>query len=192
MNKRGVVLILSGPSGSGKDTILAKLLREDPDIMLSISATTRRMRQGEQDGVHYHFVSEAEFRRLIDADALYEYNKYCGNYYGTQREPMDRWLQEGKCVILEIDVNGAQQIRNIFPEYFSIFIMPPSVEELEKRIRNRQSESEEAIRRRVATAVSEMEHAKDYDYVVVNDQLDEAVAEIRTIIHEWLDKANHA
>ncbi len=182
MNKNGMLIILSGPSGSGKDTILAELKKRDPSVQLSVSLTTRAARDWEIDGFHYHFVSEEEFKkRLADNDIL-EYAKYSVNYYGTPKAPVDKWLSEGKNVVLKIEVQGAQKIREMYPDVVSIFLMPPSMPVLEQRLRNRESEDEEDIRRRMTIARDEIKRSCEYDYIVVNDVVDYAVSDICAII----------
>ena len=180
--RKGNLIVLSGPSGSGKDTVLAQLLKKDKDITLSISSITRPMRVGEVEGEKYHFISREEFEELIKNDSLLEYNIFVGNYYGTPKKAVEESLLNGKDVILEIDVNGADQIRAKCPEAVSVFIMPPSYEELKRRLTGRGTDSQEVIERRLKEALGEMERAKDYDYVVKNDILDKAVMDVLNII----------
>lgn len=182
MNKSGMLIILSGPSGSGKGTIIKKLLQERKDTVLSISATTRLPRPGEIDGVHYYFKSRSEFEELIENDALLEYAEYNGNYYGTPEEPIRQWLNEGKNVILEIEVQGAEKVMNHRSDMVSIFITIPSMAELERRLRDRGTETEEKILGRMSVAKRELKRAFRYDYVVLNDEVDLAVNRINTII----------
>jgi len=175
MNNKGVLLILSGPSGSGKDTVLEELLKLDSDTVVSMSVTTRKPRKGEVNGEHYIFVSVEEFENNIESGKMIEYVKYGENYYGTPKDPIDKWLAEGKTVVLRIEVQGADKIREIYPGVISVFLMPPSVQTLHKRLKGRGSEDETAIKRRMEIAKDEMLRASDYDYIVVNDRLDEAV-----------------
>lgn len=182
MNNGGMLIILSGPSGSGKGTIIRKLLQERSDTVLSVSATTRAPRPGETDGVHYYFKTRNEFEALIRENELLEYAEYNGNYYGTPEEPIRRWLNEGKNVILEIEVQGAEKVMNHRSDLVSIFITIPSMAELERRLRERGTETEEKIRGRLAVAHRELKRAFRYDYVVLNDEVDLAVSRIHTII----------
>lgn len=181
MNK-GKLFIISGPSGSGKDTILGEVFKTHPEIMLSISSITRPMRPGETEGEKYHFISVPEFKAMIENDALLEYNEFCGNFYGTPKAPVENWLNEGKDVILEIDVNGAEKIRAKMPDAVSVFIMPPSFEILRQRLTGRGTDAPEVIEKRLKTAIAEIKAAKDYDYIVVNDVLCDAVNDFISVI----------
>ncbi len=178
----GMLIVLSGPSGSGKGTIIKSLLSMREDTVLSISMTTRAPRPGEQDGVHYFFRTREEFEDTIRKDGFLEYAEYNGEYYGTPEAPIRRWLNEGKNVILEIEVQGAEKGMNHRSDLVSIFITIPSFEELERRLRDRATETEEKIRRRMATAQMELSRAFRYQYVVLNDEVEKAVARINTII----------
>ena len=182
MIKKGLLLVLSGPSGCGKGTVLKELLATEENIFLSVSATTRSPRPGEENGTHYFFLSKEEFEGEIARDGMLEHACYCGNYYGTPKKPVFERCEKGQHVILEIEVQGAKQVINSQPEAVSIFIMPPSLAELERRLVDRQTEDEETVRRRLATAVEEMKQAKDYDYIVVNNTVAEAVKDIAAII----------
>lgn len=182
MNKKGLLLILSGPSGCGKGTVLKELLAAEPNIFYSVSATTRAPRPGEEHGINYYFLSKEDFDREVSQDGMLEYACYCGNCYGTPKKPVFDRLERGEHVILEIEVQGAKQVMKSCPEAVSIFIMPPSLAELERRLVDRQTEDEETVKRRLATAVDEMNLAKDYDYIVVNDRVSEAVKDIAAII----------
>lgn len=179
---KGMLIILSGPSGSGKDTILDELNECDPDIQLSISLTTRPARSWEIDGFHYYFVSEESFLSSVEDNKVLEYARYGRHYYGTPKGPVDKWIEEGKNVILKIDVQGAEKIRDIYPDVVSIFLMPPSMQVLEERLRSRESECEKDIQCRMNCSWHEMEQACYYDYVVVNDVVKDAVQDIYAII----------
>lgn len=168
---KGMLIVLSGPSGAGKDTILGKLLEKRDDVNLSISYTTRTPRLGEVDGKDYHFVDKEVFQKAIDDGEMLEYACYCGNYYGTPRFEVEKSLESGKSVILEIEVQGAEQIIKKCPDAVSIFIVPPSIEELKKRLKNRASDSEEAVIKRVSEAEKEISLAGHYRYIVVNDDV---------------------
>lgn len=181
MNK-GRVFIISGPSGSGKDTVLKKIFEKCPDIAFSISSITRSMRPGEVEGEKYNFVSRERFISMIDNDELLEHNIFVGNYYGTPKAPVINCIENGKDMIIEVDVNGASQIRTKMPEAVSIFIMPPSLEVLKNRLQGRGTDSAEVIEKRLSEALREISSAKDYDYIVVNDDLETAVGDVVTIM----------
>ena len=182
MNKTGMLIVLSGPSGSGKGTILGRLLQKRTDTVVSVSATTRPPRPGEQDGVSYFFRTREEFEAMIARDELLEYAEYNGNYYGTPAPAIDRWLREGKNVVLEIEVKGAEKIMQKRPDVVSIFIGIPSMEELEHRLRGRGTEEEASIRGRLAAAKRELACASRYQYLVMNDEIDRAVDRIEAIL----------
>ncbi|MDD6175454.1 MAG: guanylate kinase [Firmicutes bacterium] len=182
MKNKGLLIVFSGPSGSGKGTILHDVLEQNPSVMLSVSATTRSPREGEQDGVNYFFLSKNQFEQLSADGGMLEHACYCGNYYGTPRKPVEEALKNGKDVILEIEVQGALQIKQKFPECVTVFILPPSMEVLESRLRRRQTEDEETIQKRLAKAKEELTFAKQYDYVVVNGELKTAVDDMQAIL----------
>ena len=182
MNNRGMLIVLSGPSGSGKGTIIKSLLQKRDDTVLSISVTTRAPRPGEEEGVHYFFRTREEFERLAEHRKLLEYAEYNGNYYGTPEEAIDRWVSEGKNVILEIEVQGAEKVMDYRADLVSIFITIPSMAELERRLRERATETEEMICGRMQVARRELTRAFRYDYVVLNDEVELAVERINTII----------
>ena len=179
---KGKLFIISGPSGSGKDTVLSCLLSKHPEIKLSISSITRPMRNGEVEGQKYHFISREEFESMIENDQLLEHNVFVGNYYGTPKQPVIDAIKNGIDMILEIDVNGAAQIREKMPEAVSIFIMPPSYRELERRLIGRGTDSIEIIEKRLSSALKEIARADEYDYVVTNDIVDNCVDNILHII----------
>jgi guanylate kinase len=179
---KGKSFIVSGPSGVGKSTVLKSLFEGRDDLYFSISATTREPREGEQDGVHYHFIDVPHFQALIEADAFLEYAEYVGNFYGTPKKYVDRAMEEGKDVILDIEVQGAIQVCNKRPETVRIFIAPPSWEELERRLKSRGTDSDEKIQKRLLRAKAELQTADVYDYFVINDSVERAVREINAIM----------
>lgn len=181
-SNQGALIILSGPSGSGKGTVVKALLSKREDTVLSVSMTTRSPRPGEQDGVQYFFRSREEFEEAIINDGFLEYTEYNGNYYGTPKAPIQRWLNEGKNVILEIEVQGAEKVMKNWKDYVSIFIAVPSMAELEHRLRERGTETEEVILSRLATAKAELQQMFRYQYIVLNDEVECAVNRINTII----------
>ncbi len=182
MNNRGMLIVLSGPSGSGKGTIIKSLLQKRDDTVLSISVTTRAPRPGEEEGVHYFFRTREEFEKMVEHRKLLEYAEYNGNYYGTPEEAIELWVSEGKNVILEIEVQGAEKVMDYRADLVSVFITIPSMDELERRLRERATETEEMIRGRMQVARRELTRAFRYDYVVLNDEVELAVERINTII----------
>lgn len=182
--RRGNLFVISGPSGAGKGTLVARLMKEIPDAFLSISATTREPREGEVDGVHYHFISKDEFSRIAESNGFLEWAHYTKASYGTPLEPVIRGIEDGKQVILEIDVQGAFQVRERMPEAHLVFIEPPSFEELEKRLRGRGTEDEEAIQKRLETAKVELSRKMEYDIRLVNDDLEKATRELVDYVNE--------
>jgi len=180
--KQGRLFILSAPSGAGKGTVIRHLLELYPELSYSVSATTRQPREGERDGVSYYFITHERFRELIDTDAFLEYAHYVGEFYGTPKQPIDDCIHHGKDVLLEIEVQGAKQVMQKAPDAVSIFIVPPSMEELESRLRGRQTESEEKLKARLRRARHELEEKSHYDHVVVNDEVSRAAQEILKII----------
>ena len=181
MNK-GLAFIISGPSGSGKDTLLVELFKKCPQIKFSISSVTRDMREGEKEGEKYNFISREKFEDMIKNDLLLEYNEYVGNYYGTPKLPVLEATEKGEDIMIEVDVNGASNIRKKLPEVISIFIMPPSFEELERRLSGRGTETTEVIKKRMENSLNEIKRATEYDYIVVNDDICVAVDDIISII----------
>lgn len=182
---KGTLAILIGPSGSGKGTLVKQLLKEDKGIFLSVSATTRAPRPGEEDGVSYYFTPKADFEKMIAEDALLEHTCYCDNYYGTPKAPVFERLERGEHVLLEIEMQGAMQVKEEYPDAVSIFIMPPSVEELRRRLTGRGTETDDVIEKRMNAAITEMEYAKQCDRVVVNDDVERAAKEIADILEHY-------
>jgi guanylate kinase len=180
--RRGRLFVIAAPSGAGKTSLVKALLERRPELRLSISHTTRKMRPTEQPGREYYFVSVDEFRDRIARGEFLEHAQVFDNYYGTGRAPVQEQLAQGRDVILEIDWQGAQQVRRALPECVSIFILPPSRQALESRLRNRQTDSDEVIERRLRDAVGDMSHWKEFDYVVVNDDFHRAVTELSRIV----------
>lgn len=179
--KKGKFIVISGPSGVGKGTICNVLLKE-LNAWFSVSMTTRGIRDGEIDGVNYYFVNKEEFIKKIDEGKLLEYNIYNDNYYGTPKDKVLEKMNEGKDVFLEIDVNGARNIKKIFPDALLIYIAPPSIEELRNRLINRGTEEIEVIEKRLRIAEDELKQINFYDYVVINDDIDKAINDVREII----------
>ncbi len=183
LNKRGLLIVLSGPSGVGKGTIRKAMFeKENHNFSYSISMTTRKPREGEEDGKDYYFVTKEEFLKRIDEGKFLEHAQFVGNYYGTPLDKVNEQLELGKEVILEIDVAGAMQVKKLVPECVLIFILPPSKESLYERLEGRGTETEEVIRQRIETANKELLIAKNYDYAVINDKVDKAVDKIIEII----------
>lgn len=179
---KGKLLVLSGPSGVGKGTVVGELVKRRDDMCFSVSATTREPRPGEQDGVSYFFVTKEMFENMIEQNKLLEYAKFVDNYYGTPRAYVEQKLEEGKNVILDIEVQGARNIVNAFPDAVSVYMIPPTYEELEHRLRGRGTETEKQIQGRLKTAINEARAADFYRYIIVNNNLNDAVNELDAII----------
>jgi len=178
----GLLIVLSGPSGVGKGTVCSLLRTEQPDIIYSVSATTRKPRNGEVDGINYFFKTKEEFKHMIKHDQLLEYAQYVDNYYGTPRSFVEDMIKQGKDVILEIEVQGALKVKEKYPDGIFIFLMPPSLAELKNRIIHRGTESDDSLLHRMNAAKEELQMMKHYDYAVVNDEVSNAVARIQSII----------
>ena len=182
------LFVLSGPSGSGKNTVFDGVRKLLPAMTHTVSATTRAMRPGEADGIDYHYISVEDFLQRVENGDFLEYVQYGGNYYGTLKREVDRLTAEHRIPVLIIEVNGALNIKRIFPEAVTIFIIPPSIEELERRIRGRGHNTEEELRTRLEIAAAEMENSDKYDYCVVNDDLEQCIQEVYTIIKKGADQ----
>ena len=183
MKRKGILIVVSGFSGAGKGTLMKELLKRYDNYALSVSMTTRAPREGEVDGESYFFVDKETFERTIAEDGLIEYASYCGNYYGTPREYVEKCLQDGRDVILEIEIQGALKVKEKFPEALLLFVMPPSAAELKRRLEGRGTESPEVIRERLVRASEEAEGIENYEYLIINDDLDECVREMNDIIN---------
>lgn len=183
---KGLLVVLSGPSGSGKDTILKELMTLEPNIACTVSATTRKPRSNEHDGINYHFMSLEEFEEKIANGEFIEYVHYGDNYYGTLKSEVDALLEKGKITVLVIEVRGAAEILKKYPDALSIFLVAPSYSMLETRLRNRAEEDEEGIKQRLKIALDEMERAREYKHLVINDVLSYAVRHIYEIIQKEL------
>jgi len=179
--KRGSLFIISAPSGAGKTSLVGKLVESQPEIQVSVSHTTRPSRPGEENGVHYHFVSKEDFEVQIGEANFLEYAEVFGNYYGTSQKVVEEKLAEGVDVILEIDWQGAEQVRKLMPEAISVFIVPPSMEELRNRLTGRGSDADDVIARRLSEAQLEMSHYLEFDYLVVNDDFEVALSLLQAI-----------
>jgi guanylate kinase len=181
--RRGLMLVLSSPSGAGKTTLSRKLLEHEPNVDLSVSVTTRPQRAGESDGRDYHFIGMKQFEQLVANKQLLEWARVFGHCYGTPRAPVEAWLAAGRDVLFDIDWQGTQQLREkMSGDLVSIFVLPPSVPELERRLRSRAQDQDDVIHRRMAKAADEMSHWAEYDYVVINRDLDQAFAEVRAVL----------
>jgi guanylate kinase len=187
MARTGQLFVMSAPSGAGKTSLVKAMLKARPELVVSISHTTRKPRPSEQNGREYHFVSKDEFRRLIAAGAFLEHADVFDNHYGTGKQEVAARLAAGSSVLLEIDWQGARQVRNGMPGCVSIFILPPSRAALEERLRARKTDSDEVIARRLRDAATDMSHCPEFDYAVVNDRFDQAVTELLSIVDAGVD-----
>ncbi len=178
----GQLIIVSGPSGSGKDTVLSEVFKLRPELKFSISSITRAMREGEVQDGKYHFISKEEFEEALKNGEMLEHNIYLGNYYGTPKAPVDEAIKNDEDIIVEVDINGAEKVRGVYPNAISVFIMPPSFEVLKNRLSSRGTETEEQIEGRLKIAIDEIGNAEKYDYIVINDDLSQAVSDLVAII----------
>ena len=183
MIRKGVLLVVSGPSGAGKGTICKALLERNPNIKISVSATTRSPRAGEVEGINYHFLTKEVFEERIAADGFLEHARVYDNYYGTPKDNVMATLVSGEDILLEIDIQGAMQVRDRMPDGIYVFILPPSMSELKNRIIKRGSETEESLNKRFNSAYQEIDFIKKYDYYIINDNLENAVSTLESIIH---------
>ena len=191
MKNEGILIVISGFSGAGKGTLMKQLVHSYDNYALSVSMTTRQPRPGESDGKEYFFVSREVFEKTIAENGLIEYANYCGNYYGTPKEYVEKQLEKGKDVILEIEIQGALKVREQFPTALLLFVMPPSAQELKKRLEGRGTETKEVIDKRLKRATEEAEGIENYDFIVINDKLEECVKEMHGLIlaaHETPDR----
>ncbi len=191
MNKQGILFVMTGASGVGKDTIRQAALPNLDNLFYSISATTRKKRPGEVQGKHYHFYEEDTFQKMIEDDGLLEYAEYVGDHYGTPSKPVKEALEKGQDVLLEVELLGARKVKIKMPEAIMLFIAPPSLSELERRLRSRGTDSEEKIQKRLARAREEIKAVKEFDYIIINNVLAKAVQNFCGIIHAERAKTKH-
>ncbi|MDE6579236.1 MAG: guanylate kinase [Ruminiclostridium sp.] len=180
---KGILFVVSAPAGCGKDTILEKALAKEINLCYSVSATTRAMRAGETEGISYYFKTREEFEKMIADGELLEHTEYCENYYGTPKQTVLETLELGQNVVLKIEIEGAENVKRLMPEAVLVFILPPSMQELNRRLHKRGTEDEETIAKRLKQAEKEISFAENYDYVIVNDDLDKAVQDLVSVVN---------
>lgn len=190
MINKGLLIVISGPSGSGKDTIIEELFSINKNLVKSVSATTRLARMNETNGKDYFFISEKEFCEIVSNEGMLEYTKYCENYYGTLKEQVEKLIEEGKDVILKIEVDGAKQIKKKCKESINIFILPPSMEVLTERLIKRGTENNESLKRRLNRAKEEIKFSSEYDYIVINNDINSCAKDICNIINAEKYRSN--
>lgn len=186
---KGLLIVISGPSGAGKSTVTQELLKRNPEYFLSVSATTRKIREGETDGVHYHFMTEENFLEKVREDGFLENANFCGNYYGTPKDKVLEKLDLGINVVLEIEVQGAMQVKEKYPEGVFVFILPPSLQELRKRLEGRKTDDPEIIEKRLRVSKYEIGFAENYDYIVINENIKKTTEIVENIIISEMHKA---
>jgi guanylate kinase len=187
--KKGAIIAISAPSGTGKTTIVRRILHDFPEIVFSVSATTRKRRKNEVDGVDYFFISEEEFKKKIEKDEFVEWELFYDYYYGTFKSFIEKKVKSGKPVLLEVDVHGALEIKRIYPEAILVYIAPPSLDELTNRLKKRQTESDEDLKKRIERAQMELSHKDKFDYFVVNNDLSTAYKEMKVLIGKIIDRS---
>lgn len=187
---KGMLIVLSGPSGSGKGTVLSEFLKSE-DFKLSISATSRKPRPGDKEGITYFFKSKEEFEKMIDNDEFFEYAKFNGNYYGTPKKYVLEQINNGKNIILEIEVQGAMQVKAAVPDAVLIFMTTPNIKVLRERLEGRQTEAQEVIEQRLKTALEEVEYTDCYDYLVINDKLEQTVSDLKAAVETAREKTKN-
>lgn len=188
--KKGHIFVVSAPSGAGKTTIVKNVLKDIPELAFSVSATTRKKRENEKDGIEYYFISEEDFKKKIEDNGFIEWEKFYDYYYGTPKGFIDNNVQKGNSVLLEVDVKGALKIKSIYPDAILIYIYPPSFEVLVDRLKNRRTEDEIDFKKRVERAKMELSHKDKFDYLVVNNELNTAIDEIKSLIKNIISKEN--
>lgn len=191
-NYRGKIFVFSAPSGAGKTTVVKHILKTFPEIIFSVSATTRKKRDSEVDGVDYFFITEEDFLKKIHEDDFIEWEKFYDYYYGSLKSFVNKKLDEGRSVLFELDVKGAINIKRIYPEAILVYIMPPSLEELKRRLANRATETEEDFIKRIERAEMELAFKDNFDYIVINDELDHALTEAQKVVEENINKINRS
>ena len=191
MNKKGAIIVISAPSGTGKTSIVKRIINEIPDLVFSVSATTRKKRENEKNGIDYYFISEKEFQEKIEKNEFVEWEKVYDYYYGTFKSIIEDNINKGKSVIMEVDVKGALSIKKIYPEANLIYVIPPSQDELIRRLKNRKTENDTDLRKRLERAIMELSIKDKFDYFVVNKDLEKAISDTKSLINNILNKENN-